>query len=84
LAVFRKGDIMAWGIAIGVYLAAGLATFVWLNLSRAGQGLGRNKRGTLLVLILPEVCLLWPFIVFVSLRRGRSGQSVRSNDEVLQ
>jgi len=73
-----------WIVAIAVYLAAGVVTFVWLNLCRADRGLGRKKRGTLLAIMLPEVCLLWPFILFVSLRRGRSGQPARSDNETLQ
>lgn len=79
-----KGDIMVWGIAIGAYLAVGVATAIWLSARGSGEGSDRRQRSGLLALMIPEVCLLWPFILVIHLRHRRSEPSIHNDRRRLQ
>ena len=66
--------MMGWGIAIAVYVAMGAVYLVWLSGHRDGQGREQRRRNIRLAIMIPEVCLLWPFLLVLSLKHGGNGR----------
>ena len=67
-------------IFIVPYLIVGIAVFIWQFLNRNENDPDHKKQATRAAILLPELCLLWPFILFIKFKNGKTVERVSHED----
>ncbi len=62
---------MTWLILVGAYAAIGIVIFLWQVRDMQSHGPERGKRAARTAVLFPELCLLWPFILFLKFRHAQ-------------
>ena len=62
---------MAWLILAAAYLVIGVGVFAWHLRGDQTIDSDQKKRSERALLLFPELCLFWPLVVLMKIRRNK-------------
>lgn len=63
---------MGWVTLAVAYVVVGLGVYVWCVRGNATQDPDQKKRSAKVLVLFPELCLLWPVALLLEVRRKRT------------
>ena len=70
---------MEWLILTVVYLAIGVGVFAWHIRRNEMIDSDQKKRSAKILILFPELCLFWPFALFIEIKRRRAASQIANN-----
>lgn len=62
---------MGWVVLAAAYLVVGIGVFAWCNHSDGTTDSDQKKRSARVFALVPELCLFWPIVLFMKLKRRK-------------
>ena len=70
---------MAWLILAAAYLVIGIGVFAWQVRGDGTIDSDQKKRSSKVLVVLPELCLFWPVVVFMKIKRKKQASPVANH-----
>jgi hypothetical protein len=70
---------MAWFILAAAYLAIGIGAFAWCGRGDKTTDSDQKKRSARVLVLFPELCLFWPVVVFMTIKRKKEANTIASH-----
>jgi hypothetical protein len=70
---------MAWLILAAAYLVIGVGVFAWHVRGDATINSDQKKRSTKVLVLFPELCLFWPVVIFMKIKRKKQASPIANH-----